>query len=141
MSPRPIVLVYDGDCAFCVRCLRVIQMLDLFGACRYVNGRDRALVADAYPMLRDADLDHAMYAVDSRDRTFRGFFAFRRLARVSPLMWIFLPILYFPGSSIAGPAAYDWISRNRSALGCVSSCSAAPRSPRPPSDPTAPRGR
>ena len=62
----------------------------------------------------------AMFTVSADRRVARGFFAFRRLAQESPLMWPALPILYFPGSGWIGPKVYAWVARNRHRLGCES---------------------
>jgi hypothetical protein len=67
-----------------------------------------------------------MFAVDDRGRSFRGFFAFRRIAWETPLLWLAIPLMYFPGAGIAGPHAYAWIARNRHRFGCESEVCALP---------------
>lgn len=122
-----IDIIYDGQCAFCVRSLRIVRHLAVWGLLRFVDGTDRPQVEVWFPGLRDADLDGAMYAVADGGRTYRGFFAFRRLLWASPLLWPLLPIFYFPGVRWVGPRVYAWIARNRRSLGCRSStCPALP---------------
>lgn len=113
-------LIYDGDCGFCVRSLKVLQRLDVLGRLRYWNARERAAVLLEFPALATADLDDAMYAVTEDGRAYRGFFAFRRAVWVSPLMWWLLPLFYFPGAGVIGPRVYAWVARNRRSLGCNS---------------------
>ena len=128
---KPIDIIYDGQCTFCVRSLRIVRSLDVWGALRFVDGTDRTQVEARFPELRGADLDQAMFAVTKDGGVYRGFFAFRRLLWVSPLLWLLIPFFYFPGARLVGPRLYAWIARNRRSLGCRSStCPILP-----PSDP------
>jgi predicted DCC family thiol-disulfide oxidoreductase YuxK len=134
---KSIHIVYDGQCAFCVRALRIARALDVRRVLRLYDATDRAAVVDRFPELRGADLDTAMYAVADGGRPYRGFFAFRRLAWCSPLMWPLLLLLYFPGATSIGPRIYGWVARNRANLGCGS-----PLCPLPPaSGPDHPQDR
>ncbi len=128
---EPIDIIYDGKCAFCVRSLRIVRALDVWGHLRFDDGADRQQVEARFPGLRGADLEQAMFAVTEDGEVHRGFFAFRRVLWVSPLMWPLIPLFYFPGSRLVGPRIYAWIARNRRSLGCRSSACPAP----PPSDP------
>ena len=111
-------LVYDGHCGFCRRSVRVLERLDVMHAVRAYDAHDRETVHARFPALDDADLADAMYAVDAEGHVYRGFFAFRRVIRSSPLMWPLLPIFYFPGASLIGPRVYAWVARNRQSFGC-----------------------
>src|SRR5687767_7913680 len=96
-------LIYDGQCGFCVRALRISRALDLRGALRFHDATARQQVLATFPELAQADFENAMFAVAPDRRVTRGFFAFRRLAWESPLTWPLLPVLYFPGSGWLGP--------------------------------------
>ena len=124
-------LVYDGQCGFCRRCLRLVERLDIAHAIRAYDAHDQVTVHTRFPNLRDADLADAMYAIDAQGRTYRGFFAFRRLAWSSPLMWPLLPVFYFPGASFVGPRVYAWVARNRHSLGCDTDVCDVPPQPGP----------
>ena len=127
-------LIYDGQCGFCVRALRVCRALDVRHALRLHDATARAKICARFPELAHADFDNAMFAVTADRRVSRGFFAFRQVAWQSPLTWILLPILYFPGSSWIGPKVYAWIARNRHRFDCesdVCELPAPPREPRP----------
>jgi predicted DCC family thiol-disulfide oxidoreductase YuxK len=113
-------LIYDGQCGFCRRSLRLCVALDVRRRLRLHDATDRAAVVARFPMLADADFDDAMFAVAPDGRVYRGFFAFRRVLRESPLMWPLLPIFYLPFSGTLGPRAYGWVARNRHRLGCES---------------------
>jgi predicted DCC family thiol-disulfide oxidoreductase YuxK len=127
-----ISLVYDGHCGFCRRCLRFVQRLDVAHVLHAYDAHDEATVQTRFPMLRGADLLDAIYAVDDRGHTYRGFFAFRRLIWGSPLMWPLLPIFYFPGATLIGPRVYAWVARNRHSLGCETDVCDVPPAPGPP---------
>ena len=121
-------LIYDGQCGFCIRALKVCQALDVRRRFAYHDGNARQQVHARFPQLAGADFEHAMFAVAPDGRAYRGFFAFRRLAWESPLLWPLLPLLYFPGSSWIGPQVYAWIARNRRRFGCESEvCHMPPR--------------
>ena len=113
-------VVYDGRCGFCVRSLKVCRALDVRGALSFHDATAREEVLVRFPELVHADFDNAMFVVAPDHSVTRGFFAFRRIARESPLMWPFLPLLYFPGSSAIGPRVYAWVARNRRRFGCES---------------------
>ena len=113
-------VIYDGQCGFCIRSLRICKALDVRHRLRFHDANARQQVNAAFPELANADVEHAMFAVTPDRRVHRGFFAFRQVARVSPLMWPALLLLYLPGSSWLGPRIYAWIARNRSRFGCES---------------------
>ena len=113
-------VIYDGRCGFCVRALRLCRALDTRGSLRFHDANARTQVHSTFPELRAADFDHAMFAVAPDREVTRGFFAFRRVLRESPLMWPLLPLFYFPGMRWVGPRAYAWVARNRHRFGCDS---------------------
>jgi predicted DCC family thiol-disulfide oxidoreductase YuxK len=111
-------LVFDGQCGFCIRALRIVRATDIRQAVSFHDANDRAVLEARFPMLREADVAEAMYAVTSRGEVYRGFFAFRRVMWVSPLTWLLLPFFYFPGSGMIGTLIYAWVAKNRRRLGC-----------------------
>lgn len=113
-------VIYDGKCGFCIRSLRICKALDVGRRLRFHDANARRQISADFPELAHADFEHAMFAVTPDRRVHRGFFAFRHVARVTPLMWVTLPLLYFPGSGWAGPRIYAWVARNRSRFGCDS---------------------
>ena len=120
-------VIYDGQCGFCIRAMRLCRRLDVRGRLRFHDGT-RQQIASEFPELAHADLENAMFAVAPDGTVHRGFFAFRRLAWNGPLMWLALPLVYLPGARWIGPRAYAWVARNRQRFGCESD-----RCERPPS--------
>ena len=113
-------VIYDGQCGFCVRSLKVCRALDIRDSLRFHDANERQQVHAQFPELAGADFDHAMFAVTPQRRVARGFFAFRQMAWAVPPMWLLLPVLYSPGSAWLGPKAYAWVARNRHRFGCES---------------------
>ena len=126
---KTVNIVYDGQCAFCIRSLNVVSELDIYGALQFYDSHDPATI-EMFPELRGADVDNAMYAVAKSERLYRGFFAFRRLIWSGPLMWVLIPLFYFPGASFFGTRVYTWIAKNRSRFGCHSDACSLPARPR-----------
>src|SRR5689334_7100893 len=121
-------IIYDGQCGFCQRAMRVAARLDSRHQLRFHDATERDAVLRQFPELAQADLADAMFAIDARRRLFRGFFAFRRIVRATPRAWLLLPLFYVPGSGLIGPRVYAWVARNRRRFGCESEvCEVPPR--------------
>jgi predicted DCC family thiol-disulfide oxidoreductase YuxK len=125
-TSRPLNVIYDGKCGFCIRSLRVVKAFDLNGALHFYDA-NQAQTLEQFPVLRGADLSEAMFTVVEGEAPYRGFFAFRRLLWSSPVMWGLLPLFYFPGAAFFGPRVYAWVARNRSSFGCETEVCAVPR--------------
>jgi hypothetical protein len=96
-SPRPKVL-FDGDCGFCRSSIKLLQVMDLWGSVDYAPGPKNM----------------SEMRLESPDgKTYGGFFAFRQLAWIVPMLYPLIPVVYCPGAGIAGPWVYRWIARNR----------------------------
>lgn len=119
MTSKAVNIIYDGDCGFCVRSLKVLSALDVRGLLRFHKSQNPETFVQ-FPALRGADVADAMYAVVAGELPQRGFFAFRRVMWSSPLLWLLLLLFYFPGASIVGPRLYAWVARNRKLFGCES---------------------
>jgi predicted DCC family thiol-disulfide oxidoreductase YuxK len=128
-SSKTLNIIYDGHCAFCLRSLNIVRALDTRGVMR-LHDAHQPETFDRFPELRGADVEDAMYTAVDGEPTYRGFFAFRRLAWAGPLLWPLLPIFYFPGASFIGPRVYALVARNRTRLGCRSNFCAVPATPR-----------
>ena len=119
---RDFHLIYDGDCGFCVKTMRVFAALDVRRRLAFHDARRRSAVFAEFPQLRDAGLDDAMFAVHG-SAVSSGFHAFRELIWQSPLTWPLIPLFYAPGASAVGPRVYRWIADRRRRFGCGDSCS------------------
>jgi predicted DCC family thiol-disulfide oxidoreductase YuxK len=129
MSVKPLHIIYDGHCAFCMRALNIVSKLDVRGALSFHDSH-HSETFEQFPMLQEADVNDAMYAISEGEPPHRGFYAFRRLLWTSPLTWALLPLFYFPGMSFLGTRAYAWVARNRTRFGCRSDSCSLPAKPR-----------
>jgi len=116
---KTLNVIYDGHCGFCIRSLRIVRALDLYHSFRFYDSHQPGTLAQ-FPLLRDANVEAAMYTLSEGEPLYSGFFAFRRLIWNSPLMWPLIPIFYFPGAGLIGPRIYAWVARSRSRFGCHS---------------------
>jgi predicted DCC family thiol-disulfide oxidoreductase YuxK len=122
---RPLDVVYDGDCALCVRALRLVRRLARRDVFRFHDANAADAVAVRLPELAGVDTGAAMIVV-APEGVYRGFFAFRRMtwasAWLAPL-WI---VFHRPGASRVGPTVYAWVARHRRRFGCRRQGSAGP---------------
>ena len=122
---QTINIIYDGQCRFCVRSLKVVRALDARRALRFHDAHVPETF-ERFPEMRGVDVEDAMYAFVEGETPQRGFFAFRRLLWSSPLMWPLIPVFYFPGASLIGPRVYAWVAHHRKNFGCASDFCALP---------------
>jgi predicted DCC family thiol-disulfide oxidoreductase YuxK len=111
-------VIFDGDCGLCRRSLKVLRATDILKKFVYVDFHREDIIQSQFPALVGSDFEHAMYAVDPSGKSYRGFFAFKRLIWGSPILWLLIPVFYFPGASFLGPKIYGWVARNRKHMYC-----------------------
>jgi predicted DCC family thiol-disulfide oxidoreductase YuxK len=104
-------LLYDGQCAFCIRSVKLAKRLDWFHRLQPVDARtvnDRLVTISPQRLMEEMHLitPHA-------GRIYHGFGAFRWMAWRLPLLWPLAPFLYLPGIPTLGQKIYLWIARNR----------------------------
>ena len=116
------VFYYDGDCGFCTLSVRLLALADFF---RQVSWTDFRRLPAPPAGLSWGDLDAAAYlkvtprsrqpggGEKNRVRLYRGFYAFRMLTLRLPPLVPLTPLLWLPGVSRLGEAAYDWVAANR----------------------------
>ena len=125
-----LVVYFDGACPLCVRTMRFWSALDVRRALRASSFRHddewRTLGVDA------AVLERRMHvrAVAS-GRVVAGFEAVRAVARVVPLLWPVLPLLWLAAHAGIGDRAYDYVARRRRLGGahCDGACTIARSDP------------
>ncbi len=89
---------------------RCLWLLDLGPQCAEVHR--------AAPMLAPDQARSVMHVIGPDGRIYRGFFAFRTLARMLPILWPCLPFLHLPLAAQAGPWIYRHVAENRSRHPC-----------------------
>jgi predicted DCC family thiol-disulfide oxidoreductase YuxK len=106
-------IVYDGNCHFCTWSLQKLFIMDLFGRLEKVNYHTYEDIKKLHPVLDRKECHSQLHLIEPNGKIFSGFFVFRRLCLKLPMLYPLIPIVYFPGSGIAGPSVYRWVAQNR----------------------------
>ena len=113
-SDSKAVVLFDGDCAFCQRSIRILKALDWFKRLSFQNARDQAhWPPSAEPLSMDRLVEEMHVVTPDRQHAYPGFRAFRWMAWRIPLTLPSAPFLYLPGVLWLGNRIYRWIARNR----------------------------
>jgi len=105
-------MIYDGQCGFCVRSMAWFLAFDGLGQIKIRDFR-----ANPSPVISDAQLEKALYAVLPDGRALPGFEAYRHVVLRMPGLWWLVPFFYVPVlSRLLGHPIYNWVAANRSRL-------------------------
>ena len=110
------VVIFDGDCAFCQRSIRLGRRLDWLSRIEWL-ARLSPGVQDRFPSLKANETQNRMVSIQPDGRMHGGFYAVRDIALQLPLTCLFALLLYIPGVHWLGEPAYRWIAKNRHYLG------------------------
>ena len=114
-------VVFDGDCGFCLRWVRVGRGLDWLGVIDWKPRLEPGL-EKLFPQVSAEESLNRMISIRPDGVTYGGFFAVRDIMRHLPLTFILALLLYIPGVPLLGVPAYKWIAKNRHRLGGRDSC-------------------
>jgi predicted DCC family thiol-disulfide oxidoreductase YuxK len=112
-----LTVLYDAGCGLCTASMRWAHRHDRRGRIDWRPIAD-AVEVRGHRFGRDA-LDREMHAVDEAGRVYRGFTAWRRIAREIPLLMPLWPLLWIPPVPVVGRHAYRWIAAHRRTLSCA----------------------
>jgi predicted DCC family thiol-disulfide oxidoreductase YuxK len=113
-APGRGIVLFDGECPFCRKSIRILQSLDWFGRLHYQNCRDTANLPPCAEPLIPAKLIEEMHVVDpGRGRARAGFRGVRWALWRLPLGMLAAPWLYVPGVPWLGDRIYKWVAKNR----------------------------
>lgn len=110
--PQSAVVIYDGQCNFCISQVRRLNWFDLRGRLSFVSLHDE-LVAERYPDLTHEQMMKEMYVISPSGDRFGGGDAVRFLSRHLVLLWPAMPILHLPGSANLWRWAYHQVAKRR----------------------------
>jgi predicted DCC family thiol-disulfide oxidoreductase YuxK len=117
---RHVTVLYDGACGLCSSVIRVIRRLDLFGAVRALDvAADWSAIEGQFPSLNRTACLTDMHVVVNGDTVAVGFEGYRELAKVLPLGWVLLPMLYLPGVPAIGRRLYRHLADHRGGSSCM----------------------
>ena len=109
---KPIIL-FDGHCQLCQRSVSRLKKLDLGGRiqCRDIHNVD--CLENIHPELNKEESMKQVQLVMEDGSRYAGFDAIRRLSLLLPILWLFVPILYFPGMRGVGRFLYRRVAGAR----------------------------
>jgi predicted DCC family thiol-disulfide oxidoreductase YuxK len=119
VAERGWTLVYDGYCPLCIRTMTQLDVLDGARRLRYVDlERETARARELLPGISLENMREEMAVVTPDGRVLRGFFAFREVSRVLPVLWPLVPFMFAPGATWVGTRVYAWVAANRARRLC-----------------------
>ncbi|MCO8121868.1 DUF393 domain-containing protein [Stieleria sp. TO1_6] len=111
--PQADVVIYDGDCNFCIGQVKNLHRLDCCGGRLSFLSLHDPRVGERYPDLTKQQMMAQMYVVDRQGRRHGGGDAVRYLSRRLPLLWPVAPILHVPGTARLWRWGYNQIAKRR----------------------------
>lgn len=111
--PNADVVIYDGDCNFCIGQVKNLRRLDCCGGRLSFLSLHDPRVQEDYPDLTRDQLMAQMYIIDQQGRRHGGGDAVRYLSRRLPLLWLAAPIFHFPGTARLWRWGYHQIAKRR----------------------------
>jgi predicted DCC family thiol-disulfide oxidoreductase YuxK len=99
---KTYTVYYDGACDFCTSIVRGLYAMDVCGKLTFADFRKKK---------HDSDMEKQLWLVG--DKTYKGFYAFRKIAWLIPALWITIPFLYLPFAGFIGTKVYNYIACKR----------------------------
>lgn len=110
--PQADVVIWDGQCSFCLKQVQRLRRFDVFGQLAYLSLHD-VRVGERYPDLSQAAMMEQMWVVTGDGRRFGGADAGRYLSRKLPGLWWLAPLLHIPASMPLWRWLYGKIAERR----------------------------
>ena len=107
------VLLYDGQCGFCLESVKRFRVLDLFGWLDPLDFHRQPDLAKFHPTLTPQRCRSEMILLEPNGKLSGGFDAFARMTRRLPLLWVFWPLVHLPGAAWIGTRLYRWVATHR----------------------------
>lgn len=107
------VLLYDGNCGFCRASVEKIKILDLFATLSLVDLHQVGDLKTLHPQLTKELAMSQMHLIEPNGKIYGGFDVFRRICFTMPMLYVVIPVIYFPGARALGAMLYKLIAKNR----------------------------
>ena len=117
MTARDWTLVYDGDCAFCLRCVALLRRWDRHGRLAFLPLQDERALA-LLPAAPRSAVEAAMHLVAPDGGARAGAAALPQILRLVPGGRPLATLFSLPGARWAADRLYRLVARNRHRLGC-----------------------
>ena len=105
-------VIFDGDCAFCLRSIALGRRLDWWRRMEW-RARLEPGVRERFPQLSHEETQRRMVSIRPDGRTYGGFFAVRDIMLHLPLTALPALLLFLPGVSWVGVPLYQWVASHR----------------------------
>ena len=115
-------IIFDGHCGFCQQSVAQLKVMDLFSKCAYVDFQAIEHLQRLHPSLNKEKAASQLHLITPDGRIYGGFFAFRQMCWLMPMLYPFLPLMYMPLADWIGPAKYRFIAQNRYLLHLTQVC-------------------
>lgn len=108
------VVLFDGDCAFCQKTVRILKKLDWLGKLQFQNCREpENIPPNSANLHAERMLEEMHLLTPDRANAYAGFKAVRWIFARLPLTWIAWPFMFIPGVPQIGQKIYLFIARHR----------------------------
>ena len=87
--------------------------MDLFECLEFVDYQKYSDLTHVHPHLTEQLAASQIYLLESDGNLYGGFAALRRLCFMLPMLYVLIPVVYFPGMGIVGPIVYKFVAKNR----------------------------
>lgn len=112
-------IIYDGLCPLCLRTVTIVNYLDLRSKLKFINFEDEwQKVEKLNEQVKKDEAKHSMHLISPEGKVYKGFYAFRKLSGLLPLLWLFVPLIYFPFVNNLGNYIYKKVSAKRRDIVC-----------------------
>ncbi|MBP2256967.1 thiol-disulfide oxidoreductase DCC family protein [Virgibacillus alimentarius] len=116
-----MIVYYDGNCMMCTNTSKLLNKMDIRNKLTFTSFRK----IEDYPKAMKESL-HVYY----KHIIFQGYDAFIQIAKVLPIMWIFLPLMYIFKWLGLGEFIYKKVAASRKIIPvnqCETNCSLSDR--------------
>ncbi len=109
-------VIFDGECGFCRRWIRLGKKLDWFKKIDWRARLDPDTPSE-FPQVSKEESLNRIVSIRPDGKTYGGFRAMRDIMLRLPVSFLPALFLYLPGAAWVGEPVYQWVSKNRHRFG------------------------
>jgi len=113
VSKRFNQLIYDGKCPFCICSVQRLKCMDLSGTLQLIDLHSLKNIKTLHPDLTRALAMSQIHLIEPDGALYGGFRVFQRLCFKMPMLYLLIPVFYFPGMRVIGSFVYRIIAKKR----------------------------
>ena len=106
-------IIYDGQCSFCARSARRLKVLDISDRLTLIDLHSCEDIKTLHPDLTKELAMSQIHLIESDGTLYGGFKVFQRLCLKMPVLYLLIPVFYFPGMEVIGPFVYHAVAKQR----------------------------